>query len=151
MLNRISISTTLPTSELQKSWVSSQRELKMHHFNHTHLSVQQTRCGCPDAPVAFLPASHLDSPGEEIFGEIKFHMNQKHVFMMTVCQLKNVFDWKRITQNISDNRSYPLLLHILQYYLIKRIYQLIRAWILNIDAPLPPEVRANLAHTSEEP
>lgn len=27
-----------------------------------HLSVQQTRCGCPDAPVAFLPASHLDSP-----------------------------------------------------------------------------------------
>lgn len=49
----------------------------MHHFNHTHLSVQQTRCGCLDAPVAFLPASHLDSPRVETFDEIMYQMNQR--------------------------------------------------------------------------
>lgn len=49
----------------------------MDHFNPAHLSVQQTQCGCPDAPVASLPASHLDSPGEETFDEIRYDMNLK--------------------------------------------------------------------------
>lgn len=34
-------------------------------FVQAHLSVQQTQCECPDAPVAFPPALHLDLPRKE--------------------------------------------------------------------------------------
>lgn len=49
----------------------------MHQVYHAHLSVQQTQCGSPGAPVAFLPASHLDSPEEETFVYNKFLINKK--------------------------------------------------------------------------
>lgn len=47
-------------------------------MHHTHLSALQTRCGCPDVRVAFLPASHLDLPGTERADEPKSRPAQWH-------------------------------------------------------------------------
>lgn len=103
--------------------LAEHREIKQWMQTHAHLSARQTRCGCPDAPAAFLPASHLDSPWERLRSII---WTKKLVITMVDGENILLYKYRKKTeQPLSiEHKKYPWqeLSPVITYLLILHFY-----------------------------